>query len=541
MSASVRAIMLSGTACLLVLGATGGARAADATPAQAAALQTQVREAIGSLLGPAVKLADSPIKITAAGDHYDVSLPIPIPRLGGTGAPAQTIQFTGAARPGDNGTWIVENVKTTNPLRFTIDMPLPPTTPGAPAQTVPVTYMLDQQGQSGRILWDPSFKTPSTWTTSTVSTRVHSEGGPMQQTTSIGPVNAVNTLRPSGPDRVDALLDGTIQDYHMESSAQPGGTQRGGTLGTGAMQVGIKTVRVTTALNGVSREHATSLVQSLAGIIATAATAQPGHGAPPVPAELVRSLLASLQDFATDFSLAETMDGFIVNAQGQTVALDRMKLGLDARSDTGLLRAGMTLGMEGLTLPDVPLGEMAALIPTRIAIRPVMGGIAVADLVHLATLSSEKKEPTPADIGALFSHGGITGGIESMAVDVAGARFTGQGTMVATAPAPDAISGTATITAENFDVLMQKVTAMPGLAQQAVPVMLFIKGIGRNVDNKLVWDISYKNNRVLINNVDLSAMAGGAAPTTAPAPTSPPPTSGKRPAGTVRPLPSWAK
>ena len=42
--------------------------------------------------------------------------------------------------------------------------------------------------------------------------------------------------------------------------------------------------------------------------------------------------------------------------------------------------------------------------------------------------------------------------------------------------------------------------------------MLFIKGIGRNVGDKLVWDISFKDNKVLVNNVDLTAMAGGGQP-----------------------------
>jgi hypothetical protein len=168
--------------------------------------------------------------------------------------------------------------------------------------------------------------------------------------------------------------------------------------------------------------------------------------------------------------------------------------------------------------------------------------LAVADLLHMASLASENKDPYPADIAALFSHGGITGGIDSMAVDVAGAKFTGSGQVVATGPTPDAVSGTATVTAENYDALMQKVMAMPALAQQAVPVMVFIKGIGRNVDNRLVWDISYKDNKVLINNVDLTAMAGGrpAAAARPPAPPAPPP-GANRPAGTVRPVPSWAK
>ncbi len=535
MSASVRSLLLSGTACLLLLGIRG-AYAEDATPARAASMESQVRDAISGLLGPSVNLAASPIKITAAGDHYDVAIPIPTPH----GA-AQTIQMTGTARPGDNGTWIVENVKTTNPLTLTIDMPQP-TQPGVPAKTAPVTYTLDQQGQTGRILWDPSFKTPSSWTASTQSIKLRSEGGALAQSSSTGPVSTVTTLRPSGPDRVDALMDGTLQDYRLDTSGQGGGGPSGG---GGPVQIGMKTVRVTSALNGVSRENGAMLIRSFATMAAAMGNA-PGQP-PKVAPDVMKAMLAALQDFASDFKLDETVEGFIVTAEGNTVALDRMEVGFDARSDTGLLRAGMTLGMEGLALPDMPLGDMAALIPTRVVIRPVVGGVAVADLLHLATLGSENKEPGPADIAKLFSHGGITGGVERMAVDVAGAKFTGTGTVVATGPTPDAVSATATITAENYDALMQRVTAMPALAQQAVPVMVFIKGIGRNVDNKLVWDISYKNSKVLINNVDLTAMAGGgqAAPPQPPAPAPPPATppapGGRRPSGTVRPLPSWAK
>jgi hypothetical protein len=554
MSAPVRSLLLSSAACLLVLATSAAfspARAEDASPARAAQLENQVREAIGGLLGPAVNLAASPVKITAAGDHYDVSLPIPGPR--GPAGP-QTIQLTGMARPGDNGTWVVENVRTTNPLTFTIDMPQPGASPGtqpvptAPIPTTPVTYTLDQQGQTGRILWDPSFKTPSTWTASTQATTFRAAGAPGAQASTIGPISTVATLRPAGPDRLDALLDGTMQDYRMDMT--------GAAAGGNAVQAGMKTVRVTAALNGVSREHGAALIRALASMGASVATAPPPPGTPPkVAPELLKATLAALQDFASDFTLDETLEGFIVSAQGQTVALDRMKIGMDARSDTGLLRAGLTLGMEGLTLPDMPLGDMAALIPTRIALRPVVGGVAVADLLHLATLASENSQPGPADIAALFSHGGITGGIESMAVDVAGASFTGQGTMVATSPDPAALSGTATITAEHFDALMQKVQSMPALAQQAVPVMVFIKGIGRDVGGKLVWDISYKEGRVLINNVDLTAMAGGrpsaaarppaappaAPPSLAPRPPAGPSAAAPRPSGTVRPIPSWAR
>jgi hypothetical protein len=539
MPASSRSRLLTGSSIGILALALAGlhpALAADATAAQATSMENQVRDALGTLFGPAVKLGDRPIQITAAGDHYDIALPFPNAKLRTPAGGIQTIQMTGTARPGDNGTWIIENVKITNPLMFTVDMPLPQDAPGAPAKTTPVTYTMDQQGQSGRILWDPSFATPSTWTTTTQSINVKSDGGPVATTTASGPVNAVTTMRPAGSGNVDILVDGTLQDYRVDAQGPQG-----------PLQVAMKTVRVTSGLNGISRARGLAMVQAMSGLIASAVTAPPAPGQMPKAApELVKAVVASLQDFASDFMLDESFDGFIVKAQGQTAALDHMRLGLDARSDAGLLRAGMTLGMQGLTLPDMPLGDMAGLIPRRVALRPVVGGVAVADIVALANLASENKSPPPELIAALFSHGGITGGIESMTVEVGGATFTAQGKVVATAPDPGALTGTATITAENFDGLMQKVTAIPSLAQQAVPVMVFIKGIGRTVDNKLVWDIVYKENKVLINNVDLTAMAGGggsaapAPPQVAPPQVAPPVTAGPKGA-TKRPIPSWAK
>ena len=141
----------------------------------------------------------------------------------------------------------------------------------------------------------------------------------------------------------------------------------------------------------------------------------------------------------------------------------------------------------------------------------------------MANLATDNIDPTPADIAALFSHGGVTGGLDSMTVEVGGATFTGQGSLVATAPSAQAVTGTAQVTATNYDDLMQKVSAIPGMGQQALPVMVFIKGIGRTVDNKLVWDATYKDGKVLINNVDLTAMAAGAGPAPAARPVAPAP------------------
>ena len=524
----------------VALAGCGPALAADTTAAQAGSLEQQVRDALGGLLGPAVKLSDRPVRITAAGDHYDVAILPGFKNTPAAGGPAQDVQITAIARPGEKGTWLIDGVRTASPLRFTVDTPLPPKEgqPRGTAVTVPVTYTIEQTSPDTRIVWDPTFASPSTWTAASQATTVRAEGGPLSQTTQIGPINYVSTLRPVGADRVDVLLDGSAQDYRLNA-----------TPATGPLDVGVKRIRVGMALNGVSRASSITILQAMTSVLADALQARPGAPPPKIAPELVRSVLAALKDFASDFTLDETLEGFIVKTQGQTVAMDQLKIGFDAKSETGLLRAGMTMGVQGIALPDMPLGDMAVLIPTRVALHPVVGGIGVAELMRMAQATSENKDPAPADIQALFSHGGITAGLESLSLDVAGASLTGQAKFVATGPSADLITGTAQLTVENFDGLMQKVTAIPSLAQQAVPVMVFIKGIGRTVGTKLVYDVVYKDGKVLINNVDLTAMAGGPAPAPRPPaevarPPIPAPAPAPAPGGAPkanRPLPSWAK
>lgn len=502
-----RSLLHAGVA-LSLLGAAS-ARAADVTPAQATALEAQLRDAIGGLLGPAIKIGDRPIQITSAGDHFNVVVPVPV--KGGA-----DMRVMATARPMDGGKWSVEAIRATSPIAFTLNLPLPPgdAQKKGPArknkdETVPVEYTIAIKDQDGRIVWDPSFATPSTWTSSFQGMTMHAEGGPLEQDSKMGVSNSVTTLRPAGPDRMDVLTEATLEDYTIESEVS----------GSEAMEVSMKRVRLSGGLNGVSRAKGLVITQAVVGMAVAGIAAMPDGKAPSAPPkiapELVRALLDALQDFASEFSLDETIDGLAVKYGDYTGGLEQMKLGFGAKSDAGLLRANFDVALKGLTLPGLPLGEMEALIPKSVAMRPFVAGVGVAELMRIAKTASEGGDPAGADIQALFSHGGISAGLESMSVSVAGANFTGQGKMVATSPAD--YTGSAQIVAENFDALMQKVSGMKSLAQ-AVPVMVFAKGIGRAENNRVIWDVTYKDGKVLVNNVDLSAMAGAAAPPPAKAP-----------------------
>ena len=494
---------------------------APVTAAQATAAQDALRQWLSGLLGPTVTIAQSPVLLTPAGDHFNVVIPI----LQGdqTGG---NLQITATAQPIDGGRWNVNDIKLTSPLKYTLNMPIPAPDGSGKTTMQPVTYSGTITGQSGTMLLDPSFATPTTWTSTQTGAAIHAEGAGMVQDQKFGAMNSVSTIKPAGPGRVDAATEGTIQglDVNIQSNDIP------------PVQVGIKLIRVAFGLTGVSQSKASTLTRSVAGIV-TAALKQPpaanGTNTPPkVAPEVMHAILDALQDVASAVTLSESFDTIAVNAAGMAGSLGNFTIGLDAKSDAGLLNAHMDLGAKGLVLPDLPLAGMEALIPQQIALRPFLSGVGVPELMRLATAASDGKDPNPADIQALFSHGGLVTGLESMTLSVAGATFTGQGKLVATAPDPSAVSGTAQITAENFDVMMQKVSAIPALAQQAIPVLALMKGIGHTVGDKIVWDISYKNDKILVNNVDLAAM-GGAPPQ--PAPTQTGPAKGPAPAHPATP------
>ena len=43
---------------------------------------------------------------------------------------------------------------------------------------------------------------------------------------------------------------------------------------------------------------------------------------------------------------------------------------------------------------------------------------------------------------------------------------------------------------------------------QGIPVIIFLKGIAHTTGDHAVWQISVANQKLLVNGVDLSAMAG---------------------------------
>lgn len=567
MTASLRMVLLAGAALLPCV----AAQAADVTADQGRAAEAAVRAWINGMLGPAVTLPASPITLTPAGDHFNLTMPVvTLP-----GQPAVTGAMMAQVRPLDDGKWAVDDIHATMPMKLTVLVPVPadekaladrkpdtrtpaerkaeeratqgkapadrrpeersaraktpaelkaeeranqgkppaaataPTTTAA-ATTVPVTYVIDIVGQDGHAVLDPTLATASTVTTTAKSATIHTEGGPVPMDSTIGGYTSTVRAQPSGADRVDLTANAVMQDYHIATAA-----------GSPAQfTVDMKAMKFAMAVLGLDRGKAQAVSQATTSILVAGNAQRTGPASPKMGPELVTAMLVALKDSASEASLDEEVNGMSVLAGGVPVTIGKIGFTLNAKSVNGMLEARMPLEVRDIGVKEVLPPEMAALLPTLVTLRPAMSGVGVTELSHIAAAYNDKAEPSPADIQALFSHGGVKFGLEAVSIALAGAVFEGEGAVTYTS-ATD-FNGTMRITATGYDDMVQKVSAIPAISGQAVPALVFVKGIGKSDGSKIVWDIVYKDGKALVNSVDMSSMLGGAAKEPAPTPTRPP-------------------
>lgn len=486
-----RAAILS---CLVVL-APVASRAADVTPEQARTLEEQLRAWFASMAGPNLPVAASPIQVTPEGDHFHLIAPPVASKAQARGWPTVTAN----AKPVTDGRWTIEGMRVQTPATFMVETPVP-TKPGETASLpVPTTYTLTYATQEGGGTWDPTFATPSNFSTNSTGFRLVGEGGGRQQVTTIDSMMSAILLRPVADNRVDFSLDASGTGYAMQVKPSSGAAA-GSTMAVAAQQV-----KVQLSLPGVSRERSAQLIPALVRL-APAPGAAADAKAPPNP-EAVRMLVQALQGFASGATINEVLDGFIIEGQGFGFATKQLRLGLDTKVDGAFMNAVMDVGLDGLALPGMGLDAFAGLLPSRVILRPVVSHVPTKELLALLQAAGENpnSKPPPAQVAALFSQGGLKAGMEHFALDMGGASFAGRADI--DLPSPNAASGTAQVTATNMDALLAKVQANPALAQ-AIPMIVFAKGIGRTEGGKLVWDMQFDSSKLLVNGVDLLKMGG---------------------------------
>ena len=491
----------------LVLAAPAAGRAADVTPEQARTLEGEIRAWFAGMTGPGVPIKSSPIQVTPEGDRFRLTAP-----PAGTAMPVKGWPTTtGTAQPADGGRWTIAGLQMQSPATFTVEAPQQPAKPGAKAGPPnPTTYTLSYATQDGGGTWDPTFATPTEIKTASTGFRLVSDTAGVKQVTTIDGTASTTTLTPVADGRVDAAMNVTATGYSMRNGA----SDTAG--GPAAIQAAARQVKVALMLAGVSREQTAQIIPALVRFAPPAGTppsaksppagTPPGAKAPPNP-EGVRLLILALRGLASGMTLTEVLDDFKVEGPGVSFTASQIRFGADLKGQGEFLAGTIDIGLDGMALPGMGLDAFEEVLPRHVALRPVVSNVPTQALLQLLQAAIEKPDggTPPALVQAIFSGGGIKTGLESFAVDIGGASFAGKADI--SIPSPNAVSGTAQVTATDVDALLAKVQNIPALGQ-AVPVIVLAKGIGRTEGGKMVWDMKFDGGTVLVNGVDLTKMGG---------------------------------
>ncbi|HUB14417.1 MAG TPA: hypothetical protein VMB34_20870 [Acetobacteraceae bacterium] len=448
-------------------------------------LQHDLQAWFAGLLGPDIGAAAERLRVTAEETHFRVELPFADAR--GQNAIAADV------RPLDGGRWGVDALHLPADSRFDLQMPEPGGPPGA---KVPAHFALHIGTQQGHALIDPALASPSRLDIDLGNVGLETDTARQHQEQHIDRYTVQATLQPDR-GRLDLLELGTIVGWR--SASRVGDRP--------AVGFGADRLEASARIDGIDPAHAAALLNAATGMLATlppAAAAQRGNMALSAPERAaLRALIESLRQIVTGVEGQETIDGLHIAVAGWgETTVRHATLGLSGVAPDGMLRATLTIGLDGLTVANLP-PTAEALMPHHLTLQPSVSGVSLAALTTLALAATDQAPDhtlLDADTAALWASGGMTFGLDTMDMDIGPAALHGHGSVRLTGP--DEYDAHARITATGLDTLMEQAAGNPKL-QQALPLLAMARGFARPEGDHLVWDIVANRAGVTVNGVPL--------------------------------------
>jgi hypothetical protein len=448
----------------------------------AESLQAQLREWMTGFTGPAAPGADQ-IEVEQDGDRYTVTMPI-------AGMKAddkdQENGVTAHIHPLAGGAWSIDDVSL--PTASTYQL-----TP--PAGTMHIK--IGDQTTHGT--YDPSYATKSAISTVMSNLDITVEGG-VKQTQHYDSYGINGTLTPRADGRLDLTETGDLKGMKVN----------GGKPGEPPTAFSADTLHLAATVNALNKDRIEPVMRATAQFTSAmmSAAAQSGGaaaGLPGINKDALRALLGAMNDIAASAKVEESLDGLkVVTGTKDTLGIDHFALAFGGDAPGGILQIYLDIGMDGLVVASQP-ADQQAFIPRHLRIRPTLGGVGAADALKILTMALDD-DGSGSTLGpamlALFAHGGVKLGVETLSVDIGPAKITGTGLVTAPAPVPDAIVGDAHLEATGLDELIAELQKNPDAAQVAGGLSM-AKALGKPSGGKLVWDISYKGGNLLVNGQNM--------------------------------------
>jgi hypothetical protein len=486
-------------------GATGRTAPSSVTaapqpsPESALALQQQVRAWLSGLLGPAVTLPDQLFTMAPAGDHYLVSTgPALFPGLTVDG-PAT---ISAAARPLPEGRWSITDVQMPSPLRLRWTLPA---TSGRPARTMALNLTLGSQDMRATI--DPSLNSASTMSSKVRGYDAEIDGATTLESQHLDSYDAEASLTPAGDGHLNLTETLTGENF--------GATNRDPATRAAILELAAQRLHVSAHADGIAESRAIPALRELVTLAIGAAQTMPTdapmgtstNARAAAARDALRRLYLAWRGVLAGAAVSESLDGVRAVANGHNVALDHVGFGLGATTPAGMFAANLRIEANGIASPEIP-PSVQPYMPQNVVLQPSISGIDLADLDAL--VMAETAPPgAHADIApvvaAMFAHGGIIMGLDTLQLDLGPAHFTGAGTL--TAVRQDLLQGNAELSATGFDALINQAKTEPTLAQ-ALPYLTVMRAFGNESGDRIVWHITSENGDIKVNGTDLSAIFG---------------------------------
>lgn len=461
------------------------AQAQPATPESAQSIQQQLQSWLAALLGPAVNPAALVPQVMPEGDHYRLNMPIP-GLVNGGGA-------TAALQPLDNGRWQLNGIQVPPSMHFNLNLP---ETPDQKAGS-PTEVDLHIGAQDSHAVIDPALHSRSEVAVSLRDVKLRSDGPHQQQEQAIARYDATATLVPNGSGRMD--FDQTASIVGLSSAGREGAD----------VIVGFGADRMTASgrISGLDPARAGVLLSAVTGLIATlpAKAVASGDTMELTPAErtALRQVIESVRGVFDSAQGEDTIEGlhFAVGGLGEA-AIKRLHFALGGDAPQGILQGWFDIAVDGIAIPDLP-PEAQALMPKHLVLHPAVRGIPMQPLLQLAldaTQPGADEARLQAEAEALLAHG-ATIALETLGFDLGPANVRGTGQIVV--KGLDDYRGEAHLTATGVDALIDKARSDP-LLQQAMPVLIMLRGLAKPEGDHLVWNIVALGDAVTVNGIPLS-------------------------------------
>jgi hypothetical protein len=416
-------------------------------------------------------------QFTRSGDDFHVRLPL----RGFLTPPGAAIDAV--AHPLGDG--VVDITSMTFPPAGTVE------SAAANAGTTHLAYSIGEQSIHARI--DPSFVQPSSLAASLGAVTLHSDHGEIHSEHSADRYTADGTLSPEPAGLLTFASTAKATNWHLTAHGANG-------FATDTL---ARTLAGNITVNGLDRIQGTRLLAAARAMMGGAQTPAPGQppGLSPEQRRNLRDVIDAAPGLLTHFQAEETMDGIrFTFAPAASGTAGRLRIDMAGDAANERLNVRMNLGMDDLAIASMP-ADTAAYVPHHFDMRPALAGVRIAPLMVLlraATAPDADPAALQAQLTSLLADPDARIGIESLTFDAGPLRVTASARL--TPNANGQIGGDIHVSATGMDELMAQIQEKPA-TQQALPMILVAKGLGRPDGGALVWDIVFGNGSITVNGI----------------------------------------